>query len=495
MLKFEAVRHDPSPGEIVELLTEATATANKRCRARLLEDDPAKWRKGANLCQASAEGWEMWRGGRGAVPATQVMLSWWTDPIGRKHVVVRGRRCEFDGAKVYLDRRLLEVRPALWHCYPARIFLKRTASAKEWIAVCGCGAAGSPSSLGWMGDTCGPCHDARAEHGESAIRDHRIGILSGPRATPTRVAIRPDGSAVAMSDASGKFHLWTLGDESRHEFKAEVRLIDMNHYARPNLGSCLAFTGDGRTLVNDYFVRDEQILGLDTATDPPMLIPLTPPAHAPNVVIPWAENTFCRVWSDQLEWVDAATREPVRSLKVPLGNVWQAIPSHDYSRLFVRVGNRCTVIDPDDGQILVRPELADPEGMLYREEVEVHCAFSADFKRIVVGYHMQLFLLDGLTGRVIVRKIDQAYPFDRSQLPEDVKGVSLDATGQFVVVGGSTRVAIYRLTDFMPVATIHWHLNGIRAYAATPDGKHFVTAGFDGQVKYWPIDRMIGLSS
>ncbi len=45
MLKFEAVRIDPSPGEIAELLADGAAAANRRCRTRLLADDPAKWRK------------------------------------------------------------------------------------------------------------------------------------------------------------------------------------------------------------------------------------------------------------------------------------------------------------------------------------------------------------------------------------------------------------------------------------------------------------------
>src|SRR5436309_2924245 len=99
MLKHEAKLINPTADEIVAALTEAVAAANKRCRARLLGDDPAKWRKFARDAAKAPEGYAMFRGGRGGVPATQVLAAWWTDAIGRKHVVLRGRRVEHDEAK------------------------------------------------------------------------------------------------------------------------------------------------------------------------------------------------------------------------------------------------------------------------------------------------------------------------------------------------------------------------------------------------------------
>ena len=92
MLKHETRQIDPDADAIVATLTAAVADTNKRCRARLLKDDPAKWRKFARAAAAKSEGWEMFRGGKGGVPATQILASWWTDAAGRKHVVVRGRR-------------------------------------------------------------------------------------------------------------------------------------------------------------------------------------------------------------------------------------------------------------------------------------------------------------------------------------------------------------------------------------------------------------------
>src|SRR5207244_2161095 len=36
---------------------------------------------------------------------------------------------------------------------------------RELIALCDCGALGTPAELGWAGGSCGPCHDHREEHG------------------------------------------------------------------------------------------------------------------------------------------------------------------------------------------------------------------------------------------------------------------------------------------------------------------------------------------
>src|SRR5579883_3015849 len=97
MRKFEARLIDPSPGEVAETVSEAAAATNKRCRARLLADDPAKWRKVARQCGGSPEGFAAVRGGRGGVPATQVVTGAWSDPLGRQHAVVVGRRVEMVG--------------------------------------------------------------------------------------------------------------------------------------------------------------------------------------------------------------------------------------------------------------------------------------------------------------------------------------------------------------------------------------------------------------
>ena len=44
MLKHEARIIDPDEAAIIDVLTQATAAANKRCRSRLLDNVPERWR-------------------------------------------------------------------------------------------------------------------------------------------------------------------------------------------------------------------------------------------------------------------------------------------------------------------------------------------------------------------------------------------------------------------------------------------------------------------
>lgn len=491
MVKFEAIRIEPTPGEIVDLITEAVTAANRRCRTRLLEDTPAKWRKAARQIQKSAEGWEMWRAGRGGVPATQVMVSWWTDPIGRKHVVIRGRRAESTGDREYLDRVSLESRTSLWHCYPDRIFLRYTSNGKDWIAVCDCGAAGSPLSLGWMGETCGPCHDFKEEHGSNKIVDQLPNVLSDSREELIRVSLSPDEKYLAAADVSGSIHLWSLPDESHTLYRSEIAAIRRQFQALTVIHSeILGFTNQSKQLIPDTLIRGFQLLGLDLIQDPPAEFPLTAVGRAPLAVLPWDDGSFCRVWQNGLEWVDPITRETIRRREIPIGNAWQVIPSPDCSRLFIRVGNRCTIIDPDDGQIITRPEISDRDGFLYRQELNLRVSFSHDFRLLAVGLYNRIHLLDGLTGRMIKNVLIPQIPFSKQAHSDLISGIAFDATGQFLFVSNRTgTILVYSTKNLSIHSGYQWHLSQSRAM--TQHQNVLITGGADGVVKFWPINSLM----
>ena len=54
-------------------------------------------------------------------------------------------------------------RPGVWHVDHERVVELSDGDEPEWVAVCGCGAAGSPPSLAWQHGMCGPCADRVAE--------------------------------------------------------------------------------------------------------------------------------------------------------------------------------------------------------------------------------------------------------------------------------------------------------------------------------------------
>jgi hypothetical protein len=477
MAKFEAIRIHPSPGEVVELISEAAAAANRRCRTRLLEDNPPKWRKAARQYSKTPEGWEFWRAGRGGVPATQVMLSWWTDSIGRKHAVVRGRRITSD--RSFLERSKLETRPALWHCYPDHLYQRMTKTGSQWIAVCACGATGSPASLGWMGPCCGPCHDQKEERGETAPDRSVLENTSNPICL---VALSGNRQHIAAMDIEGRFHTWEMVRRGHHAFRSEV--------TNPN-SNILGFTGNSQYLISDSFIRSFRHIGLNTSHEPPTEIPLAAIGESPVTILPWANGTFCRVFQDELEWVNAETQETIRRVNVPLGRFWQAFPSHDFTRLAIRSGNRVTVIDPEDGQILVRPEISDRQGFLYRREIPMRLAFSADFRHIAVSLHNRLNLIDGVSGRLIMHFMPPGKPFQQERSITIINGLGFNSTGDSLLVGTCDGLILkYRTNDWELQSAFSWHLGLGRAFALSPDGAFAVSGDDNGIVKLWPVDRL-----
>ena len=229
MQQYHAIRIDPTPSEVVAMLSAATAAANAFHEERLLEDDDAKWRKFARTLETSVAGSKDFVAGRGRLPTSQVVGSWWTDHIGRKHLVVRGRRLEDESANDLIRRTRTDERPPLWHCYPDHLFLKRDATSSVWLAACGCGTVGTPESLGWMGETCGPCYDQREELGPDALRQHRPGMLPAQRGTIHALAFDRDGKRVAAVEEGGYVSVWALdGLQPTIRFQLEVGYNSIN---------------------------------------------------------------------------------------------------------------------------------------------------------------------------------------------------------------------------------------------------------------------------
>ena len=99
-----------------------------------------------------------------------MVAGWWTDPASRKHFRVLGRTRHRGFPYLRPMRREGELRglPPWWHVYPEAVLAVRRADGGEnYLACCRCGAVGTPESLGWMGDTCGPCFDRRVDGGDT----------------------------------------------------------------------------------------------------------------------------------------------------------------------------------------------------------------------------------------------------------------------------------------------------------------------------------------
>src|SRR5262249_7905854 len=129
------------------------------------------------------------------------VAGWWTDPAGRKHVRVVGRtRLAYSRLRGEVEMRSL---PPWWHVYPEAVLgVRGKTEGERYLAVCRCGAVGTPEALGWMGDTCGPCFDRRAEGG---IPSGGFGQFSGWAPHLMRFCFTADGQHIIGQNQSGGF--------------------------------------------------------------------------------------------------------------------------------------------------------------------------------------------------------------------------------------------------------------------------------------------------
>lgn len=475
MLKHEAKLINPNADEIVAALSEAVAAANKRCRARLLDDDPKKWQKFARDCAAEPEGYAMFRGGRGGVPATQLLAAWWTDAIGRKHVVLRGRRVEHDEAKRLLQKDELDKRTPLWHAYPEYVCRRTVGSESQIVCACGCGAVGTPTALGWMGETCGPCFDRKEELGTGALRENLPGVLYGDRAPLGAVACSPDGTRVAAKEGDSSVSYWDIVKRTRTTVKFSGHPV--NDIAITSDARYLLVTGVGLVAGIGLWAA------FDLNTDPPTRIEPTleydPMGYR---VVAMSDPRFAilhrhEAHLSRAEMIRVPSGEPVRGINLPLTTLSGRLTLSSDGKQLAALSGQISLVDVSNLTLV---------GTL--DGYYTHAIFSTDGKRFCTANSGALSLLDLVTQKRLA-KATTSIP-----LGEPVTALVIDPVGEFVYVGSWLgKVYAFTSADLKLRATFEWHLGAIVGLTVSADGSRLFSSGTDGCVKVWPIrDLMKG---
>jgi hypothetical protein len=481
MLKHETKLIDPDAEQIVAALSEATAGANKRCRARLLGDDPAKWQKFARDAAAEPEGYAMYRGGKGGVPATQVLAAWWTDAIGRKHVVVRGRRVEHADAKRLLHTDELDARPPLWHAYPEYVCRRTVGKQEQIVCACGCGAVGTPESLGWMGETCGPCFDRKEEAGAEALHANLPGVLYADREPLGTMACSPDGTRVAAVEGLNSVTYWDIATRTRTVIKfSGVGVTDA------------AVTPDGRHLLVvgvNAMSPGGLFAAFDLSTDPPHRVDPQHANEAPGWRVAALGSDLAVVHRPDpatMNTLGAVVRvpsgEPVRALAMQsgYGGRFAVAPN---GKQIATVGYPVVLIDSVTGRS--HPKAA-PGGATC-------VAFSADGQKLFGNFSRNLLLAawDVATGRMGV----SASASDWKRLgaaPGIITALAIDPAGAFVYAALSGGFVVALSADTLALrAVFEWHLGSVRGLALSADGSRLFSSGTDGCVKVWPVSTLM----
>jgi hypothetical protein len=482
MLKHETKLIDPDADAIVAALSAATADANKRCRARLLEDKLEKWRKFARAAATKPEGWEMFRGGRGGVPATQLLAAWWTDAAGRKHVVLRGRRVEHDEAKRLLYKEELDKRPPLWHAYPEYVCRRTVGDQSQIVCACGCGAVGAPESLGWMGETCGPCFDRKEEVGAGALRANLPGVLYGDREPLRAIACSPDGNRVAAGEGDISVTYWDISNRTRTTIKfSGQRVVDV------------AITSDARHLLVvgiNTLMPGGLFAAFDLSTDPLKQLDVAleaPPGGWRIAALPDPGFALLHRWNttsaiSRGEVIRVPSGDVVRGTDLTRGYFGRIAVSHD-GALFATPGDPVGVFD-----------LATMRAVRAVRGMQSLVAFSHDGARLF-GAHI---------GTVKAHDIGSGKPVAEGCLVGSKRGgsylvtndhittLAVDPGGDAVFAGtGQGRVFVFDPNTLARRAVFDWHLGHVAGLAVSADGSRLFSSGGDGCVKVWPIRDLL----
>src|SRR6266545_3254664 len=202
MAIFDGRLIDPTERELATTLGKAMKAANRenRYQTNRMSRDAAFWGRFAqDVLRSAPEGRRRSSKGGRAVP--EVVAGWWTDPAGRKHIRIVGRT-RHRYARLRRETEMREL-PPWWHVYPEAVLgVRGKKEGERYFAVCRCGKVGTPDSLGWMGDTCGPCFDRRADGGTPA---GGFGHFSGWAAYQPRIGFSPDGRCLIGQSYRGTF--------------------------------------------------------------------------------------------------------------------------------------------------------------------------------------------------------------------------------------------------------------------------------------------------
>lgn len=482
MLKHEAKLIDPDESAVVAALTETVIAANKRCRARLLDADPTKWRKFLRDCANTSEGYAMFRGGRGGVPATQVLAAWWTDAANRKHVVLRGRRVEHDEAKRLLQKDELDARPALWHAYPEYVCRRTVGEDAQIVCACGCGAVGTPESLGWMGATCGPCFDHKEEAGAGALRANVPGVLYGHREPLGPVACSPDGTRIAAVEGADCVTCWDIPARTRTQITftdRQVRAVAITSDARRLLATGLWIGGDSGGMFATFDL-----------TDPPTPYPAreVEPGGWQVTALPDPDTALVgRYVHGEPQFRLAVVRVPggeeLRSAPVPVGLMSAFALSPDAQLLAALVHDGITILRLSD--LKQEHEIATGgSAPLF------HVVFSHDSERLFVSGSDVVGAYELTSGKVVAW--GRLSGPRRGAMVDRITALTADPAGRWVYAGSADgNVYAFAAGDLAPRAVFEWHLGEVAGLTTSADGTRLFSTSTDGCAKVWPIRELL----
>jgi hypothetical protein len=491
---FDRRLTDPTAAEVVAALVAATGAANAGHTAGTFATVATGAPVVAERVLREPEGMNGYFG-NGRDDVARLSLGWWTDATGRKFVRVRTwrersrRYDEFGGQTAEFDRSEGDRhrRPGVWHVDHERVVEAGSGGEPEWVAVCGCGAAGSPASLAWQHGMCGPCADRVAEFGATAVT-HAPGLLSDAGFEPTDVLFTPDGEFVVAAGrhsyrwrklASGR--LAVTGDDL--DTDGRVRAAALGHTTL--LGTCANnLIGDGPT---------ESVLLVTLSTGLPLVSRVR--LRGRPVAVLWTGRPgqlLAQAYDDRLNLIDIRTGDHDQTPAVappPDARLCAVRPDATAPRAVFAADHRASVARVNsDGTLAVESRFLLGDGHLNRTGVwqggPVHVRFTPDGERLLFVRGDEMELRHPAKPKALLQ----------ARFPVEVRDVAFSPDYEHLfVLGGDDAVYVCNPGTLTSVrARLRWHLGPVSRLAVSPDGRTLATAGAEG-VKLWPVSQLLPL--
>lgn len=419
------------------------------------------------------------------VEAARLAVAWWTNPSGRKLVRVRGWRGTDPRGPQYspelytfhATERELAGRPAVWHLEPERVVEAFTAGDAEWVAVCGCGAAGSAESLGWHHGMCGPCADRVAEYGPEAVQ-HAPALLAAENFEPRDVVFTGDGKYV-VACGNNQIHAW---DAATGTSRLRGVGFEVDPAVRP------AAAPDGSFVALSDQAHGTTILDLPAdRLESPFSFDLNARAaywtgRPHELLVQSADNRL---------YLADAYGGHARELARPFDGRAGLCALHPHAErpraLFAHNGLAAVIRVRDDGTLIEEWRFLLGHGRLDRTGMWTGgpqtVRFSPDGERVL--------LVRGT--EVELRLPERSKALQQVEFPRPIADAHFSADGEWVYFLTDAGIHVCHLGTLANVrARLRWHISGAVRMAVSPDGRTLATAGAEG-VKLWAVASLLPL--
>jgi hypothetical protein len=486
---FDTILVAPSPRALTETLARATKAANHRCRSALVRLRPKEGEKFCRTVAAAPEGFRQWLGAaegpRREDHRSAVAVAWWTDPLGRRHIRVKGARWSFTYGREGESSILCpyeQPRPPLWMIYPEFIYLADAGAGERVLAACPCGAAGTPEEIGWMGECCGPCHDRR-EEGQATPEPIRLLTPPGRSwsSLGNPISFSADGKRLARLTNDGVVLVHDLdGGQTWQWNRWEPRWMCLR-------SGDVAFMPDGRTLV---LPGGESVFLLDSHTSEGRAGPPAGPYLYRLTVSSDGTLVAASTTSGEFTVFDLRTNEQLFALSSQDGGpkVGCAAFSPDGRHLAIGCSDGTTRL----WDVAGRREVARWGGAPARARGIVELAVSPDGRWLAT-------LADELENNLLLRDfrtgtIRATWTLDRQGYHPDYWLRLIAFSPDSRTLAASERDGVLKFYDVAGGPTVSLASGPkpeVMALAFHPNGRWLATTGEGDWIKLWPWEELL----